>query len=50
MHPLSPDVVRTALEDAPDAMLIVDTAGTIVTNRFIVEREFKEAPCWTSAS
>ncbi len=29
MHPLPPEVIRLALEDAPDATLIVDTAGTI---------------------
>jgi len=29
MHPLPPPVIRAALEDAPDAMLIVDATGTI---------------------
>jgi two-component system, sensor histidine kinase len=29
MHALPAEVIRVALEDAPDAMLIVDTAGTI---------------------
>ena len=29
MHPLPPEVIGAALEDAPDAMLIVDAAGTI---------------------
>jgi two-component system, sensor histidine kinase len=29
MHQLPPDLIRSALEDAPDAMLIVGAAGTI---------------------
>jgi len=29
MHPLPPPVIRAALQDAPDAMLIVDSTGTI---------------------
>jgi len=40
MHPLSPDVIRTALEDAPDAMLIVDTGGTICFANQSVETLF----------
>ena len=28
-HALPPEVIRRALDDAPDAMLIVDAAGTI---------------------
>ncbi len=38
MHPLPPEVIRIALQEAPDAMLIVDASGTIrYANQTITE-------------
>jgi len=44
MEPLHPEVIRTALADAPDAMLIVDAAGTIRFANQSLEALFGYAP------